>query len=44
MEGKEQNNGKMGKEPDATNLEDLPEYIWPFMHLSNKKNFEKLLE
>ena len=27
MEGKEQNNGKMGKEPDATNLEDLPEYI-----------------
>ena len=27
MEIKEQNNGKIGKEPDATNLEDLPEYI-----------------
>ena len=24
---KEQDNGKIGKEPDKTNLEDLPEYI-----------------
>jgi len=24
---KEQNNSKIGKEPDATNSEDLPEYI-----------------
>ena len=26
------------------NPEDLLEYIWPFMHLFNKKKFEKLLE
>jgi len=26
------------------NLEDLPECIWPFIHLFNKKRFEKLLE
>ena len=44
MESKEQNNSKIGKEPDVTNLEDLPKYIQPFMHLFNKKNFEKLLE
>ena len=24
--------------------EDLPEYIWSFTHLFNKKKFEKLLE
>ena len=41
---KEQDNGKIGKEPDKTNLEDLPEYIWPFTHLFNKKKFEKLPE
>ena len=40
----EQNNGKIGKEPDKTNPEDLPDYIWPFTHLFNKKKFEKLLE
>jgi len=27
MESKEQNNGKIGKESDKTNPEDLPEYI-----------------
>ena len=27
METTEQNNGEIGKEPDKTNLEDLPEYI-----------------
>jgi len=26
------------------NPEDLPEYIWPFTHLFNKKKFEKLPE
>jgi len=26
-----QNNGEIGKEPDKTNPEDLPDYIWPFM-------------
>jgi len=26
------------------NPEDLPEYIWPFTHLFNKKKFKKLLE
>ena len=40
----EQDNGEVGKEPDKTNLEDLPEYIQPFTHLFNKKKFEKLPE
>jgi len=26
------------------NPEDLPNYIWPFTHLFNKKKFEKLPE
>ena len=42
-ENKEQDNGKIGKELDRTNPEDLPEYIRPFTHLFNKK-FEKLSE
>ena len=29
---------------DPTNLKDLPEYIQPFIHLFNKKKFEKLLK
>ena len=44
MESKEQDNGKIDKEPDTTNLKDLPKYIWPFIHLFNKKKFKKLLE
>ncbi len=44
METKEQDNSKIGKEPDKTNPEDLLEYIQPFTHLFNKKKFEKLLE
>jgi len=40
----EQDNGKIGKEPDTTNPEDLLEYIRPFTHLFNKKKFEKLPE
>jgi len=44
MDNKEQNNGKIGKEPDKTNPEDLPEYIRPFTYLFNKKKFEKLPE
>jgi len=43
-ETKEQNNGEIGKEPDRTNPEDLPEYIQPFTHLFDKKKFEKLPE
>ena len=43
-DNKEQDNGKIGKEPDRTNQEDLPDYIQPFTHLFNKKKFEKLLE
>ena len=39
-----QDNGKIGKKPDKTNPEDLPEYIQPFTHLFNKKKFKKLLE
>jgi len=41
---KEQDNGEIGKEPDKTNPEDLPDYIRPFTHLFNKKKFEKLPE
>ena len=40
----EQDNSEIGKEPDKTNPENLPEYIWPFTHLFNKKKFEKLPE
>jgi len=40
----EQDKGKISKEPDKTNSEDLPEYIRPFTHLFNKKKFEKLPE
>ena len=39
-----QDNREIGKKPDKTNPEDLPEYIRPFMHLFNKKKFEKLPE
>ncbi len=44
MEITEQDNGEIGKEPDNTNPEDLPDYIWPFTHIFNKKKFKKLLE
>ena len=44
MNIKEQDNRKIGKKPDKTNPEDLPDYIQPFIYLFNKKKFEKLLE
>ena len=44
METMIQNNGEIGKEPDKTNPEDLPNYIQFFTHLFNKKKFEKLPE
>ena len=44
MENKEQDNGKIGKESDVTNPEDLSEYIQPFTYFFNKKKFEKILE
>jgi len=44
IDNKEQDNGEIGKEPDKTNPEDLPEYIRPFTHLFNKKKFKKLPE
>ena len=44
MDKTEQDNGEIGKEPDKTNPEDLPEYIRPFTHLFNKKKFKKLPE
>jgi len=43
-DNKGQDNGEIGKEPDKTNPEDLPDYIRPFTHLFNKKKFKKLLE
>ena len=39
---KDRKQQKIGKEPDLTNPEDLPDYICPFTHLFNKKKFEKL--
>ena len=44
IENKEQDNSKIGKEPNTTNPEDLPEYIHLFTYLFNKKKFKKLLE
>ena len=44
METTTMDNGKIGKEPDKTNPEDLLDYIRPFTHLFNKKKFEKLPE
>jgi len=44
METTTQDNGEIGKELDKTNPEDLPDYIWLFMHLFSKKKFKKLLE
>ena len=44
METNEQDNSEIGKEPDKMNLKDLLEYIQPFIHLFNKKKFEKLPE
>ena len=43
-DNQEQDNSEIGKEPNKTNPEDLPEYIWPFTHLFNKKKFKKLPE
>ena len=42
MDNQDNGQQEIEKEPDLTNPEDLPEYIWPFMHLFNKKKFEKL--
>ena len=44
IEIKEQDNGKIKKEQNKTNSENLPEYFRPFTHLFNKKKFEKLPE
>ena len=44
MKSKEQDNGKIGKEPNAINPEDSPDYIQLFTYLFNKKKFEKLSE
>ena len=44
IDNKEQEQQEVGKEPDPTNPEDLLDYIRPFIHLFNKKKFEKLLE
>ena len=44
IEIKEQDNGKIKKEQNKTNSENLPEYFQLFTHLFNKKKFEKLPE
>ena len=40
----DKDNREIGKELDTTNPEDLPDYIWLFTHLFNKKKFKKLPE
>ena len=42
MEMTIQDNDKIEKKLDKTNPEDLLNYIRPFIHLFNKKKFEKL--
>ena len=44
MDDNDKGQQEIGKEPDPTNLEDLPDYIWPFTHLFNKKKFKNLPE
>ena len=44
MEIMKQDNREIGKEPNNMNLEDLPDYIRPFIYLFNRKKFKKLLE
>ena len=41
---KDKKQQEIGKEPDPTNPEDLPDYIRSFTYLFNKKKFEKLLD
>ena len=43
-DNKEQDNGEIRKEQDKMNPKDLPECIWLFTHLFNKKKFKKLPE
>jgi len=43
-DNKDKGQQEIEKEPDLTNPEKFPEYIQLFIHLFNKKKFEKLLE
>ena len=43
-EEQDQGQQEIGKKPDLTNPEDLLDYIQLFIHLFNKKKFEKLSE
>ena len=42
MDNQDNRQQDIEKESDPTNPENLPEYIQPFIHLFNKKKFEKL--
>ena len=44
MDDQDNRQQEIGKKPDPTNPEDLPEYIQPFIYLFNKKKFKKLPE
>jgi len=44
MDNQDKEYQEIGKKLNLINLEDLPDYIWPFTYLFNKKKFEKLLE
>ena len=44
IDNKKPDNREIGKKPDKINPEDLLEYIQSFIHLFNKKKFEKLLK
>ena len=44
MENQDNRQHEIGKELNPMNPENLPEYIWPFTYLFNKKKFKKLPE
>ena len=44
MDNQDKEQWEIGKEPDSTNPEYFPEYIWLFTYFFNKKKFKKLLE
>jgi len=44
MDNQNKGQQEVSKKPDLTNIKNLPEYIWFFIYLFNKKKFKKLPE
>ena len=44
MKTQDKDTQEVENKSDIMNPEDLPEYIWLFIHLFNKKKFKKFLE